>query len=390
MFPNDYYNNMEIPGEAELTSYLPKYWRDILEMQANNAFAGYTLDRAGADIDQLVKDRFFDTCSVDKLCDYERFLNIYNTKGMSVEDRRTQVKMRWNGDGKMTGARIKAIVKECCGSDCEVTFGSSQLVIDMVFRDNPSKYMTMIRETISNSTIPAHIEIVFKGSADLRIIISLKNEVEVPEIAMGMDLSMNHAGHYFDGSLKWDGSHKFNSSYNWFVFGSAISLEFKIKERFQFFVSVNSGIPATLSENIVNKGGIVMSCSIVTNIAKGKMVRVRAGMLDRLPKIRGMAFGDGAKQGTDYRIPQPTDISLQNELLRQEIDAEKTELCSDGISVLYKCTLDKGVLGGKNINELALYDEDGDLVAIKSFSDKGKDDDMEMIFTCLDKYSDGD
>ena len=207
---------------------------------------------------------------------------------------------------------------------------------------------------------------------------------------MGMDLSMNHAGHYFDGSLKWDGSHKFNSSYNWFVFGSAISLEFKIKERFQFFVSVNSGIPATLSENIVNKGGIVMSCSIVTNIAKGKMVRVRAGMLDRLPKIRGMAFGDGAKQGTDYRIPQPTDISLQNELLRQEIDAEKTELCSDGISVLYKCTLDKGVLGGKNINELALYDEDGDLVAIKSFSDKGKDDDMEMIFTCLDKYSDGD
>ena len=131
-----------------------------------------------------------------------------------------------------------------------------------------------------------------------------------------------------------------------------------------------------------------MSQSVVTNLAKAKMVKVRAGIINKFPKIVGMAFGDGAKQGTDYRIPLPTDISLQNELLRQEVDG--AELRSDGISVIYTCILPKETLGGKSINEIALYDEEGDLVAIKSFSDKGKDSDMEMTFTIIDKFSDGD
>lgn len=129
-----------------------------------------------------------------------------------------------------------------------------------------------------------------------------------------------------------------------------------------------------------------MSQSVVTNVAKAKTVKVRAGMLDKLPKTVGMAFGDGAKSGTDYRTPLPTDTSLQNELLRQEVDS--AVLQEDGISVLYVCTLAKETLGGKSINELALYDEEGDLVAIKSFTDKGKDSDMEMVFSVLDKFSD--
>ena len=46
----------------------------------------------------------------------------------------------------------------------------------------------------------------------------------------------------------------------------------------------------------------------------------------------------------------------------------------------------KETLAGQTINEVALYDEDGDLLAIKSFSDKGKDGDMEMVFEILDKF----
>lgn len=129
-----------------------------------------------------------------------------------------------------------------------------------------------------------------------------------------------------------------------------------------------------------------MSQSIVTNIAKAKMVKVRAGILDKLPPIVGVAFGDGAKDGSDYRTPLSTDTALQNELHRQEID--KAELQEDGISVLYTCTLAKETLGGESINECALYDSEGDLVQIKSFSNKGKDDDMEMVFTILDTFAD--
>lgn len=128
-----------------------------------------------------------------------------------------------------------------------------------------------------------------------------------------------------------------------------------------------------------------MAESVVTNLAKAKMVKIRAGILTSYPAIVGMAFGDGAMDGSDPRTPLASDASLQNELLRQEIDGYSLQ--EDGISVLYTCTLAKETLAGKSINEIALYDSEGELVAIKSFSNKGKDGDMEMVFTILDKFS---
>lgn len=129
-----------------------------------------------------------------------------------------------------------------------------------------------------------------------------------------------------------------------------------------------------------------MADSIVTNIGKSKMVKARAGMLENLPVIAGMAFGDGASDGITIRAPLSTDTNLQNELLRQNIDSK--ELQSDGISVLYKCTLETDTLAGENINEIGLYDSEGDIIAIKSFSNKGKDGDMKMTFSIVDEFLD--
>lgn len=127
-----------------------------------------------------------------------------------------------------------------------------------------------------------------------------------------------------------------------------------------------------------------MANSVVTNVAKKKIVKVRAGLIPALPKTIGMAFGDGAISGTDIRTPSAMDVALQHELHRQLID--EVILQPDEISAKYVTTLAKETLAGKTINEVALYDEEGDLLAIKSFSDKGKDDDMEMVFEILDKF----
>ena len=43
-----------------------------------------------------------------------------------------------------------------------------------------------------------------------------------------------------------------------------------------------------------------MSDSIVTNIAKKKIVQARAGLIPALPKTIGMAFGDGAASVVTY------------------------------------------------------------------------------------------
>jgi len=94
--------------------------------------------------------------------------------------------------------------------------------------------------------------------------------------------------------------------------------------------------------------------------------------------------GDGAASGSAVRTPLATDTSLQHELHRQRVDG--VTLQPDEISAMYVTTLAKETLAGQTINEVALYDEDGDLLAIKSFSDKGKDGDMEMVFEILDKF----
>lgn len=122
---------------------------------------------------------------------------------------------------------------------------------------------------------------------------------------------------------------------------------------------------------------------IITKKARKKMVQARAGVI-ALPKIVGMAFGNGGEDGSGNVIsPLESQETLNNELYRKEIDGYT--FISD-TSCRYECTLDTTELAGENISELAIYDEDGDLVAIKNFMEKGKDNDLEMTFQVDDVF----
>ena len=123
--------------------------------------------------------------------------------------------------------------------------------------------------------------------------------------------------------------------------------------------------------------------AVVTKSARNKMLKARAGDLV-LPKIKGMAFGDGGVDGDgSIIVPSVDQTELHNELLRKEVSGY--EYLNDTVC-RYSCTLEASELAGKSISELALYDEDGDLIAIKNFSGKGKDDDLEMTFNIDDIF----
>lgn len=118
---------------------------------------------------------------------------------------------------------------------------------------------------------------------------------------------------------------------------------------------------------------------IITAIGRAKMAQARAGV-KALPPIAGMAFGTG---GVAEGVVQPPGETLQNEVFRKAIDGYEciTEQC-----YRYKCTLDKEELSGSAISEVGLYDTEGDLVGIKNFAVKQKDEDMEMIFEIDDQF----
>lgn len=126
-----------------------------------------------------------------------------------------------------------------------------------------------------------------------------------------------------------------------------------------------------------------MAEAVVTKLARTKMMKARAGAIS-LPKIAGMAFGAGGVDSAGNALtPSETQTALKNELLRKEID--KYEILSD-TKCRYVCTLLSNELVGKNISELALYDEENDLVAIKNFMAKGKDSDIEITFYMDDEF----
>lgn len=126
-----------------------------------------------------------------------------------------------------------------------------------------------------------------------------------------------------------------------------------------------------------------MAEAVVTKAARKKMVKARAGDIV-LPKIVGMAFGCGGVSSDGSVLePSPEQTALNQELMRKEVDGH--EYLND-TTCRYTCTLGYADLAGEDISELGLYDAEGDLVAVKNFSAKGKDADIEMTFNVDDTF----
>lgn len=122
--------------------------------------------------------------------------------------------------------------------------------------------------------------------------------------------------------------------------------------------------------------------NVTTDIAKQNMVKARKGDIT-LPKIVGIAIGTGAYIDGNLLKPLPNENELKQEILRKPYDEVQyiTEFC-----VRYRINLDSSELAGSLLNEIALYDENGDLVVIRAFDSIPKSSDMELSFEIEDTF----
>lgn len=122
---------------------------------------------------------------------------------------------------------------------------------------------------------------------------------------------------------------------------------------------------------------------VVTMAARRKLALASAGEI-ALPKVIGMAFGDGGVDVSGEVIP-PVEgqEALGHELYRKPIDGYTfpTET-----TCRYECTLSESELVGEEISEVGLYDAEGDILCIKSFKRKGKDADVEQTYVLDDVF----
>lgn len=122
---------------------------------------------------------------------------------------------------------------------------------------------------------------------------------------------------------------------------------------------------------------------IITKSARKKLVQARAGAIT-LPKIIGMVFGDGGVDASGNVIaPSDNQTTLSHEIFRKAINGYSF---TSETTCRYECTLSESELEGEYISEIGLYDADGDIICIKTFTKKGKDSDIEMTYTLDDVF----
>lgn len=120
--------------------------------------------------------------------------------------------------------------------------------------------------------------------------------------------------------------------------------------------------------------------TLITLAGRTKMIKARAGVT-ALPPITQIALGDG---GVDENgnVLEPSDI-LQHELIRRDVNSivKVTETC-----YRFSLILTENELVDAEITEMALVDEEGDIVSVKNFKPKIKDEGMEMTFQMDDTF----
>lgn len=118
---------------------------------------------------------------------------------------------------------------------------------------------------------------------------------------------------------------------------------------------------------------------VITAVGRKKLCMAHAGDIE-LPVITQMAWGSGGADETGQPIDTTgNEIGLYQELLRKDIESHS--YVNEGKTTCrYTATLEAGELDNSYISEMGLYDEDGDLVAYRTFMRKGKDADIPKIY----------
>ena len=120
---------------------------------------------------------------------------------------------------------------------------------------------------------------------------------------------------------------------------------------------------------------------VITKQGRMKVLQARNGIRP-LPVIKGIALGNGAEIG-EHLIPlNEASSMLQNEVIRKEcVSKQINDSC-----FRYRIVLEENELVNVKINEAALYDADGELLAINVFIGKRKTGGMELAIEFDDRF----
>lgn len=113
-----------------------------------------------------------------------------------------------------------------------------------------------------------------------------------------------------------------------------------------------------------------MANSVTTVKAREKFAKAHAGDA-ALPKIVQVGWGNGGHDGNRQPImPANTLTQVPGEFLKKAIDGHSFPITT---TLRIAASLQAGEGNGIDVSACGLYDEAGDLIAVKTFTPKNKD-----------------
>lgn len=207
------FNNRDRPNYDQLIDMAPKWLNEYREMNANNRYAGWTLDLMAYWLDKIVLNLFPAYCDEEHLRMYERIFAIEYDTEPTLEERRKTVMAYWNGMGKINKSAIEQIILACGAEDPNIYWLGLYLQIEFWNTDISDESARQIRK-ILRRRMPAHIAYIFHAFYDAGDIEN--NEQMVwPRITFHSKIGF-WGGITYDGKLLYDGGGDFdgNKLYN--------------------------------------------------------------------------------------------------------------------------------------------------------------------------------
>lgn len=164
------FNNRDRPNYDQIVDMAPKWLNEYREMNANNQFAGWTLDLMAYFLDMLVLNEFPKYCDEQHLRIYEKIFGVEYEEKESIEERRRTVLAYWSGIGKINKTAIINMVSLYTGADADVSWNNEILYIDFDGTSIRFSLITMLQKMLRRR-IPAHI------AYDLRCLCSISPDV---------------------------------------------------------------------------------------------------------------------------------------------------------------------------------------------------------------------
>lgn len=147
----------------ELITFYPRFYREVLEMDAILRAEGGLADGIQNGIDEMLMNNFIDGANESTLTKLEEFLGISLMKERTVEVRRRFVKSFFAGMGRVSETRIAEMIRAYTGADTVCDFypfdeaGNNRLDIQFERGKEPVIYISDIY-TLLAKMLPAHIE----------------------------------------------------------------------------------------------------------------------------------------------------------------------------------------------------------------------------------------